>query len=163
MFLCQKLFDKPARQRHLPQLQSRKDLEALIQDRLASAPKSEIATEQDRKEFIRELIHELGAVSTDDISRQLQRLFVTAGVQTTRAYDIRHAVTEDMNRAGMSHLAWRYFTLHTTNDILNTYSGISAVEEMARYFEYIAPLLRAIERRAHDLGIPLEQSRKNAA
>lgn len=163
MFLCQKLFDKPARQRHLPHLQSRNDLEAMIQDRLASAPKSEIATEPDRKEFIRKLIHELGAVSTDNISRQLQRLFVAAGVQATRAYDIRHAVTEDMNRAGMSHLASRYFTLHTTNDILNTYAGISIFDEMAHYFDRIAPLLHAIERRARDLGIPLEQSRKNAA
>jgi hypothetical protein len=84
-------------------------------------------------------------------------------VQTTRAYDIRHAVTEDMNRAGMSHLAWRYFTLHTTNDILNTYSGINAVDEMARYFDYIAPLLRAIERRAHELEMSVEHVRKNAA
>ena len=48
-------------------------------------------------------------------------------------------------------------------DLLNTYAGISIFDEMAHDFDRIAPLLRAIERRAHDLGIPLEQSRKNAA
>ncbi len=163
MFLQPKFYDNPKLQERLKRLDSRNELEALIQLRFGAVGKSEIATPQGRKVIVRKLIHELGAVSTRTISSELKPLFAAAEIATGRAYDIRHAVTEDMNRAGMSHLASRYFTLHTTNDILNTYAGISIFDEMAHYFDRIAPLLHAIERRAHDLGIPLEQSRKNAA
>ncbi|GDY08135.1 hypothetical protein LBMAG52_16210 [Planctomycetia bacterium] len=163
MFLQPKFYDNPKLQERLKRLDSRNDLEALIQLRFGAAGKSEIATPQGRKVIVRKLIHELGAVSTRIISSELKPLFAAAEIATGRAYDIRHAVTEDMNRAGMSHLASRYFTLHTTNDILNTYAGISIFDEMAHYFDRIAPLIHAIECRAHDLGIPLEQSRKNAA
>ena len=162
MFLCPRVFKKPLRY-HFPQLRSQAELDVLIQERLASAPQAEVATEHDRKDYIRKLIHDLGAVSTDDVSRQLQRLFAAVGLRALRAYDIRHATTEEMNRSGLSHLAWRYFTLHKTNDILNTYSGVNVFDEMARYYNHIAPLLQAIERRARELGIPIDQARENAA
>jgi hypothetical protein len=65
----------------------------------------------------------------------------------------RRAVSTDLNSAGVSHLAQRYLTGHTTRDILNEYVALEVHTEMPKHFRRIRPLLDAIQTRALQLGM----------
>jgi site-specific recombinase XerD len=127
---------------------------ALCQKEIGQARADDVATEQDRKALIRQLLRKCGAITTDGISRELRQLFSAAGLrEPLRPYDVRAAVTTDMHDAGLRHLEMRYLTEHSVNDILNEYTSLKPVEEMEKYFQHIEPLLAAVRRRAVELRI----------
>jgi len=136
--------------------QSPAEFEDLCQAAIGRAKASEVSTEQGRKSVIRSLLRQCGAVTTDVIERELKQLFASTGVPGTRQpYDVRAAVTTDMNQAGLRHLELRYLTMYSVNDILNEYVSLDPVREMAKYFAFIAPLLEAIRHRAAELQLPV--------
>ncbi|HUQ69395.1 MAG TPA: hypothetical protein VM165_07730 [Planctomycetaceae bacterium] len=138
------------------EFQSQAEFEDLCQSAIRRAKVSEVSTEQGRKSVIRSLLRQCGAVPTDAIGRELKELFAAVGVPgTTRPYDVRAAVTTDMHEAGLRHLELRYLTMHSVNDILNTYTSLNPGGEMAKYFAAIAPLLEAIQHRAVELQLPI--------
>jgi len=133
---------------------SRDDIERLLHDALAAAPDDTVQCEQDRKAVFRELLRGMGGVSERQIGKALTSLLKDAGLaERTRPYDVRGSVTTDMNEAGIRHLELRYLTLHSVDDILNEYTGLDPVNEMAKYFRHCQPLLTAIQRRAIEFGI----------
>ena len=72
------------------------------------------------------------------------------------------AVTDDMHSAGVTHLAMRDLTSHTTRDILNEYVTIDPRREMEKYFALARPLIAAIVNRAIVFGIqPANKSSDN--
>lgn len=129
------------------------EIEEAVHRKIINCGDESAATAQGRKALCRQVISNMGAVSTDEIARNLRRLFGNVGLIGVRPYDVRHAVTTDMHGAGLSHLACRYLTLHTANDILNEYTSLDVAQEMSKYFAHIAPLLEAMELRASQLGI----------
>jgi hypothetical protein len=58
-----------------------------------------------------------------------------------------------MDRCRVSHFVQRYVTGHTTDDILLEYVSLDLDAEMRKYFEFLAPLLQTIARRATELGL----------
>ena len=132
---------------------TRDGIECLLNQRLARSQDGSSATAQGRKMICRKLLSDLGAVSTDEIFRNLKGIFRQLGIVTTRPYEVRHSVTTDINRCGLSHLALRYLTLHSIDDIMNEYTSIDVHAEMTKYFASVEPLLAAIELRAIELEI----------
>lgn len=126
---------------------------ALCESGLHQASGADVATEQDRKALVRSILRRCGGVSTDIVARELRLVYRAAGIADgVRPYDVRAAVTDDMHRADLRHLELRYLTGHTVNDILKQYTGLDPVGEMQKYFRRIEPLLRAVRRRADELG-----------
>ena len=133
---------------------SRDDVERLLQETLAAAPSGTVQSEQDRKAVFRELLRQMGGVSERQIGKALTSLLKDAGLaERTRPYDVRGSVTTDMKEAGIRHLELRYLTLHSVDDILNEYTGLDPVNEMAKHFRHCQPLLTAIPHRALEFGI----------
>ncbi len=132
---------------------SREAIEARLNHLLLAGQDASQATPQGRKLACRRLLAELGAVSTDEISGNIERLYAQQGITGVRPYDVRHSATTDMYAAGLTHLALRYLTLHAASDILNVYTSINAEEEMSKYYRRVQPLLDAIAKRAETLGI----------
>jgi len=129
------------------------EIEEAVNRKIINCDDESAATAQGRKKLCRQVISNMGAVSTDEIARNLRRLFGKVGIIGVRPYEVRHAVTTDMHEAGLSHLASRYLTLHAANDILNEYTSLDVSHEMSKYVAHISPLLDAIELRALQLGI----------
>lgn len=133
---------------------SAEEFGGLCQTAIQNAPADDVATEQDRKLVVRQLLAKCGAVPTDTISRELRQLLNAAGLgQGIRPYDVRAAVTTDMHHAGVRHLEMRYITEHTIKDILNEYTGLDSAGEMEKYFQHITPLLTTVRQRAEELRI----------
>lgn len=121
---------------------------------LNNAKKNDLQTEQDRKEAFREMLRKMGGVTENEINKSFKTLFKEIGLPPRiRPYDVRHAVSSDMHRAGVPLLEFRYLTLHKTGDIMNCYTGLNPKREMEKYFESITALLDAIQRRATELGL----------
>src|SRR5205085_7244905 len=101
----------------------------------------------------RRVLRELGGVSGDELATEFKALLGEAGLAPGRKlYDLRHAVTTDLSRAGVRHLELRYLTSHSTGDILNDYVALDPHGEMAKYSARVRPLLDALLARGRDLG-----------
>ena len=136
---------------------SRDDVEGQLQEALVAAPEGTVQSEQDRKVIFRELLRGMGGVSERQIGKALTSLLNSAELaERTCPYDVRGAVTTDMKEAGVRHLELRYLTLHSVDDILNDYTGLTPAREMAKHFRHCQPLLAAIQRRALEFGIQAE-------
>lgn len=119
---------------------------------LAREEKS-IKTQQDRKRIFREVLREYGGVTPNEIAREFKRILRCAGLPIdVKLYDLRHAITTDMNRSGMRMLEQRYLTSHTTSDILNEYVALDPHHEMQKYEQCVSPLLTALSGYARNLG-----------
>lgn len=146
MFRSRRAWHRPAQP--AIQFSSREEFERQIQAAIGQAPRNEVATPQDRKQLIRDMIRRAGAVTTDTISKELRKLFTQINVPgSVPPYAIRAAVTTEMHAAGIQHLDLRYLTLHSANDILNTYTCLDPATAVQPYFERIGPLLAAIDSR----------------
>lgn len=105
-------------------------------------------TEQDAKVLFRRALRTMGGASPDELEKAFKGLVgAFAWGKDVRMYDLRSAVSTDMNRSGMSLLELRYMTGHTTRDMLNAYVSLDTEAAMAQYFEKIQPLLTAIGER----------------
>jgi integrase len=124
------------------------DVQACFRRSMAKAASNGIKTEQDTKNLFRQMLRKMGGASP----YELQKAFKTfVGAQDwgkdVRMYDLRGAVSTDMNRSGMSLLELRYLTGHATRDIMNAYVSLDIAGAMALYFKQIQPLLAAIAER----------------
>jgi integrase len=134
---------------------SAEHLRRLYEAELSRQPADAVQTEQDRKVVFRRLLRRLGGVSEGALGREFKDLLTSAGVKNegTSLYSLRHAMTTEMNRAGVPHLELRYLTGHSAADILNAYTTLDPVGAMRRYFDTIRPLLDAITSHAERLGL----------
>lgn len=135
------------------QVASREALTQAFECRLAEARPGTIETMQDRKELFRQLLVELGGLSTDALAEQFKRLAKRLGLNGTTLKDLRSSISTDMERSGIDLLNLRYLTSHSTNDIMNEYVSLNPCAAMAKYFATIAPLLGALAERSRYLGI----------
>jgi len=130
------------------------DVAAHFDSALMAARADEVQTAQDTKALFRKLLIKLGGVSPDALAKEFKGLIESLGFPAdARFYDLRAAVSTDLARAGVSHLAQRNVTGHTTHDIMNEYVSIDIQAEMRRHFERIRPLLAAIAGRAAGLQV----------
>lgn len=136
------------------------EVRRLYEQALADEPVGSVQAPRDRKELFRRVLRRLGGVSESALNVEFKRLLLALGIDDgeTTLYTLRSSVTTAMKNAGISFLDLRYFTSHSINDIMNTYTGVS-LGEMTKYFETVSPLLTAIENRAQELGLPVEQLR----
>ena len=88
----------------------------------------------------------------DTLGTEFKRL-VVGDTRSITIRDLRSSISTEMNEAGMSHLALRYVTGHSTNDVLNSYVKVDVAEEMFKYFRHVQGLLEAIAQRSRDLGL----------
>jgi hypothetical protein len=128
-------------------------LDSFIGGTSAEARPGTIETMQDRKELFRQLLVELGGLSTDALAEQFKRLAKRLGLNGTTLKDLRSSISTDMERSGIDLLNLRYLTSHSTNDIMNEYVSLNPCAAMAKYFATIAPLLGALAERSRYLGI----------
>lgn len=135
------------------QVGSSEDVVFSIDRELAAAPAEKVQTEQDQKHLIRQVLGQMGGVSSDSLAKEFKCLLAAAGVPPARFYELRGSINTDLNDAGVSHLAQRYVTGHTTKDILNTYVSLDPTCEMQKYFRHMEPLLIAITARSRELGL----------
>ena len=157
------MFLRRTRPTRLSTWSSREAFGRHVAKRLVDAPRCHVATAQDRKQLIRAEISRCGGVSTDAISQEISRLLATVGV-TARPYALREATTDDLKRSGAPDLELRYLSQHVVDDILATYTSLEPKQTMARYFDYIAPLLDAMRLRAEELRLlPVDSSVAEAA
>lgn len=139
-------------------IQSTDDIAQIFYRRLAQEG---LENPEDAKQLFRKLLQELGGASPNTMYKEFQKPKRLAGLPADAVpYDLRGAVSTDLQNAGVSHLVQRYVTGHTTSDILNSYVSLkdSVQREMQQYFEFIQPLLAAISRRAGGLGITVEDA-----
>lgn len=130
------------------------DFEDLLGKRFEEAAPSEIATASDRKSVFRDLLVELGGISYDEMSREMNHVLEQAGLrQECSLKTFREAVSNDMKGSGMAHLDLRYLTGHSTSDIMYDYTSVDPKRAMGLYFDNIRPLLDALQNRALKLGI----------
>jgi hypothetical protein len=98
----------------------------------------------------------MGGVSEDELAREFTKVLRRAQLSTPASlYDLREAVTTDLERAGVSHLVMRYVTGHSTSDILNVYTSLAPSVEMKKYFVAADPLIQVLITRARQLGLRL--------
>jgi integrase len=127
-----------------------------IENALSSAPTNNVKTTQDRKKLVRCVIVELGGVSKDTLANQFTKVAAVAGLKKRgRYYDLKAAVSTEMEHAGVSHLVQRYVSGHTTKDILFQYASVDPRHEMQKYFVAVQPLLDAMLVRAQQLELKL--------
>jgi hypothetical protein len=135
-------------------IESLDHLRSLYDEWLLRAPRKSVETEQDRKEVFRRLLRRIGGVSEDEMAREFKQLVHSAEVKKNLSVrDLRHAVSTEMKLAGLSVLELRYFTSHTTNDILNDYIPLDPHGEMKKYFDAVRPLIEALAERSRQLGL----------
>lgn len=154
------LRSRPEFEAAAPGLSSLEELRQLYQEAQRTAPPDSIQSAHDRKMLFRRLLRDLGGVTEDIMNRDFKKLASALGISNgVTLYTLRSSVTTAMKNANLSHLDLRYLTSHSTNDILNVYATLNPVGAMRQYFETIEPLLSAIEDRAQQLGLPVEQTR----
>jgi integrase len=136
---------------------SQEELRQLFEERLRQES-GRVQTAHDRKLLFRRLLRELGGVSEDAMNREFKALLAEVGIGNgATLYTLRSSVTTAMKNAHLPHLELRYFTSHSTSDILNEYASLDAVGAMEKYCDTIRPLLIAIADRARELGIKSER------
>ena len=132
---------------------------AMFDNRLMAAKPGDVQAAHDAKQLLRRLLSDLGGVTPDAMAKEFKRLIEPFGFAPgTRFYDLRGSVSTDLERAGVSHLAQRYVTGHTTRDIMNFYVSLDVSAEMRKHFERIRPLLAAIEMRTARFRIGAERA-----
>lgn len=129
------------------------DIRTHFERALMEAKPEEIQTAQDGKQIFRRLLLGMGGVSEDSLAKEfkglLRKIDASAGI---RFYDLRGSVNTDMNAAKVSHLFQLYVTGHSVDaEILSAYVSLELQREMEGYFNYIEPLLVAIEKRTGEL------------
>lgn len=129
---------------------SREELELCFNKALSKAG-SKVQTEQDRKRVFRKLLLDLGGISTDDLRAEFKSIAARLGLKD-RLYDLRHAVTTDMHRAGVGHLELTYLTGHTTREILSEYISCDPWGSMTKYSTVAKPLFNAMMARGRQLN-----------
>jgi hypothetical protein len=132
------------------------EVEILFERAIQAARTGEIQADQDLKRLFRRLLLDLGGVSQDALAKEFKQLLsrLSPGV-TARFYDLRASCTTELERSGVSHLVQRYVTGHTTSDIMYEYSSLDPSGQMQKYFDFIRPLLTAIEERRRALEVKL--------
>ena len=144
---------KGSRRRRLSVPQNRMEVEQAFGEMLAAQKPGDVLTDHDRKQVFRELMRKLGGITEDAIGKEMKGLFTRIGLGPgIRPYDLRGAVTTDLKNAGIAHLELRYLTGHSTNDILNEYTGVDPQREIQKHFTACRPLLDAIEERFGEMG-----------
>ena len=152
LFRSRVQYEGRRKQRRLPKFPQ--TIQAGFEEVLNNAKNDDLQTEQDRKGAFRDMLRKMGGVTENEINKSINALFKEIGLPSRiRPYDVRHAVTSDMHRAGVPMLELRYLTLHSVDDILNTYTGLDPNREMQKYYQFISPLLDAIQSRAVELGL----------
>jgi integrase len=133
-------------------LSSRDELARLLDQEVAAMPAGAVQSEQDAKSLFRRLLLRMGGTSPDALGKEFKKVLGNSGRSIT-IRDLRSSISTEMNQAGMSHLALRYVTGHTTGDIMNNYVAIDVQAEIAKYFRHVQQLLDAIAARASRLAI----------
>ncbi|MCE9547305.1 MAG: hypothetical protein K8T25_17675 [Planctomycetia bacterium] len=146
-----------AEQQRQPEItvNSEAELQREFDRMLNHARPDEVQCLQDRKRVFRRLLRRLGGADEDDLAKEFHRALTLARPDlSVRFYDLRGSVTTDLKRAGVEEILRRYTTGHSVNrNIMAEYESQDLHADMERYFQYIAPLLTAIQQRAKELGI----------
>lgn len=135
---------------------SYQELTHIIRQALVAASSADVQTAQDRKRVVRGVLQQLDGTSPDELAREFQTLRERTGMKSAaRFYDLKAAISTEMQTAGVSHLVQRYVTGHTTADIVHEYVSLqdSLVPDMRRYFDHAQPLPDALACRAQQLGV----------
>ena len=141
---------------------SRREVEECVATALQSCNADDVQTEYDRKRVIRKYFTTIGGMSPSDVGRALTRLFNRAGLPDGNyPYQLKGSTSQSMRESGMPHFELRYFTGHTTADIMNEYVGLEHEKHMAVYYESITALLDVIRDRAKWLGLSLDDHDHN--
>ena len=119
------------------------DLVAAWQAEAAKNP-TKARTVNDKKALFREIMRRSGGASSDYIGKLFAKVAKRAGFVNIQPGFCRDSATHLMERSGMSFLSARYLTSHTTNDIMNNYTGLDIEGDMAKYFATIPNLVQAI-------------------
>ena len=119
------------------------DLVAAWQAEAAKTP-SRVRTSNDKKELFREVMRINGGASADYLGKLFAKVAKKAGLRGIQPGFCRDSATHLMERSGMTHLSLRYLTCHSTNDILNTYTGLDIDGEMGKYYAMVPHLVQAI-------------------
>lgn len=136
-----------------PVVKSAAEIQGLVDRRLQALRPDDVACANDRKNVFRKVLSDLGCVSTDQLAASFKRLAHHVGLNDVTLKTLRNSATTSMDAAGLSHLAMRYLTSHTTSDILNEYATLDIVSQARLYFQKIQPLLDAIARQSQRLGV----------
>ena len=119
----------------------------------ASQKPANVGTMNDKKTLFREVMRKAGGASADYIGKLFAKIAKRAGLENIQPGFCRDSVTHLMERSGMSHLSLRYLTSHSTNDILNTYTGLDIDVEMGKYYAMVPSLVQAIASRFPSLPV----------
>ena len=123
-----------------------------LQERLVSQG-SQVTSANDRKKITRSILRDLGGIDTNQLAKEFKHQIKTSAGINTPLYQMRHAVSTDMSRAGIRLLELRYLTGHSVRkEIMDEYVALEPQKEMQKYFNFAAPLLKAIEKRGQELG-----------
>jgi integrase len=127
------------------------DIERQLDEALRACAPGDVLTSQDQKRVCRNLLRKMGGSSQDELATAFKSIAKAAGLSGKKLYDLRSSCTTQLERSGLSHLAMRYLTGHTTADILNAYVSLDPDAEMQKYFQQIGPLLAAMATQAQQL------------
>ncbi len=122
------------------------DLLAIWRIEAAKNP-SRVGTMNDKKALFREVMRKAAGASADYLGKLFAKVAKRAGLLNIQPGFCRDSATHLMERSGMSLLALRYLTSHSTNDILNTYTGVDIDGAMSSYYSMVPQLVEAIASR----------------
>jgi len=128
---------------------SREELASYFETALSKAG-SKVQTPQDQKHVFQKLLRDLGGLSTDDLRAEFKSVAAQLDVKQ-RLYDLRHAVTTDMYRAGVARLELNYMTGHTVREIIAEYVPCNPRVEMQKYDRFAKPLYDKMLSRGREL------------
>jgi integrase len=153
--LCKRaIWDDSKYPKHV--VNNRADVEGLIGEAILKDKSGSLITPHDRKKRYQRILTELGGMKPDDLRAAFLAVRNRAGISRGRLYDLRHAVSTDLNLAGVRFLEERFLTGHETNDIMNDYVSLDPHGEFAKYIGYAKPLFEAVLRRGSKLGCLFE-------
>jgi integrase len=127
-------------------------LEARINVAMAACKPGVLQTPQDRKAVVRRVLVEAGGMDPERLSRSFRRAANRAGLTGVKLYDVRHAVSMEMKKAGVHILEEEYLTGHAVDGIMAEYVGLDPHTEMAKYTAAASSLLMQLVTRGHSLG-----------
>ena len=158
LFMKRALFERHVRNTtRIPQSES---VEGIVAKRLLAVRPS---TSQDAKLVSRTVLRELGGISYDELLTEFKKLATIAGIDgNVTPYDLRHAVTTELSRVGVSENVRRYCTGHAMSDIMDTYTALDLPtirKEFETYWEFVRELTEAISERCwHLFGSDLDNA-----
>lgn len=158
LFMKRALFERHVRNTtRIPQSES---VEGIVAKRLLAVRPS---TSQDAKLVSRTVLRELGGISYDELLTEFKKLATIAGIDgNVTPYDLRHAITTELSRVGVSENVRRYCTGHAMSDIMDTYTALDLPtirKEFESYWEFVRELTEAISERCwHLFGSDLDNA-----